>query len=723
MAKHRKNRYTDKTKTQNTEEFDPKFISACEGYMNRIYKLKAKSVIGPVRDILTDIVINQVEKTLSSKPLTISPECFRPNYIYKKYSGRRLIEESEILLYARSFPFYGGRNWVGVITNTAKNGRFGQLIYQTALKCSAALQSIIAEGKPYKDAWLFEADKEIQRKLSMYSLVFAKSIEDEMTAYFTQDKVLSCLTKNPHHKDMLSAALTRENSEKALRKNMLETIPETYPELFPAAREMRRHFILHVGPTNSGKTYAAVQSFKENLSCTYLAPLRLLAYEQFESLNRNGIICSMRTGEEHIDIPGANCMASTIEMADLENTVDVAVIDEGQLINDPSRGGAWTAALLGLQAREIHVCMAPEAEKLYKKLIRECGDTVEVVKHERLCPLTIEKGNFTFPKDVQDGDALIVFSRKDVHAVASELQRRHIKTSVIYGKLPYDVRHSQAADFTNGTTNVLVATDAIGMGLNLPIKRVVFLMMEKFDGTKKRPVLPEEIRQIAGRAGRKGIYPEGFVNSEYDRKAIRHAFNGNPVDLTNAVIAFPKTLISLDAALEDILKRWDEIPVKEGFEKEDMKEKLFLCHSISNLSQDKDFLYDCITIAFDSENELLLDMWKELCASEAMGKEPRILQKIPYVPDRAYDARDLDELEGQFRVCDLLYGFCDKFRHFGYTEAIMTCKKELSDKIISILDKQALKGRTCKSCGKTIPWNYPYGICRVCYEKQYSWDW
>ncbi|MCF0228788.1 MAG: hypothetical protein HUJ76_03715 [Parasporobacterium sp.] len=704
----------------------------CSLFRNRVRRLKIRNFISPVPltdeaeenidpavrlryEIISD-VISRIATVLSRKMLTVSCECFRPDYKYRKYQSSRLVDDGELLMYIREFPCYGNHNWEKVITNTARSGQFGRYLYGRIMENCSSVQQLVNEGAIYRKEGMYDAEGMIRRKTDMYAKEFIRSIKDEVAAYFSPEKIEECILRNTYYADTYRRIMKEEHRARDLRKNMLASIPDTYPELFPAARSMTRHFVLHVGPTNSGKTYSAVGAFTEDMTCAYLAPLRLLAYEQFEKLNRNGIICSLKTGEERIDIPGSNCTASTIEMADLENEIDMAVIDEGQMISDLSRGGAWTAALLGLPARVIHVCIAPEAENIYMHLIRECGDTFETVRHERLCPLTVEKGEFNFPDDVRSGDALIVFSRKDVHAVASELQRSHIKTSVIYGKLPYDVRHAQAADFSEGQNPVLVATDAIGMGLNLPIRRVVFLSLEKFDGFNRRELLPGEIRQIAGRAGRKGIYDKGLVISEYGRSELRNALSMPPEDVENAVIAFPKSLISLDASLEEILKRWDEIPVKEGFLKEDMKEKLFLCHAISDISDDRDFLYKCITIPFESDNEYLFDLWKEMCRKEAQGRKPDIIKHIPDIPDRKPEPRDLETLEDDFRLCDLLYGFCDKFSYFNYLEPVMECKKELSGRIIRVLDKQELKGRTCKHCGRRLPWKYPYNTCEKCFE-------
>ena len=108
---------------------------------------------------------------------------------------------------------------------------------------------------------------------------------------------------------------------------------------------MKRSFVLHVGPTNSGKTYDAIEDLKKNTPGTYLGPLRLLALEMFDKINAAGIPCSMLTGEESIPVKNAQIVSSTIELCDYHTHFKTAVIDEAQLIADPDRGAAWLAAI------------------------------------------------------------------------------------------------------------------------------------------------------------------------------------------------------------------------------------------------------------------------------------------------------------------------------------------------------------------------------------------
>ena len=513
----------------------------------------------------------------------------------------------------------------------------------------------------------------------------------------------------------------QEELEAKLRASMLDQIPEKYIDFFPAAREIKREFVLHVGPTNSGKTYDAMKALRRAGDGVYLAPLRLLAFEQYEQMNADGYPCSLVTGEERYVVEDALFQASTIEMLNLQKYYSCAVIDEAQMIADNERGGSWTAAILGVCAEEVHVCMSPTALNLVIRMIKECGDHYRIVRHERKVPLICEKTDFVFPEDVQKGDALIVFSKRMVHAVAYELQKKNIPCSVIYGALPYDVRHEQARLFAQGVNDVVVATDAIGMGLNLPIRRVVFLEMIKFDGRVTRELHAEEIKQIAGRAGRFGQYETGYVSSLMLRDEIAEALEQRSRPLRFAAVGFPESLLDIPASLLQIIEKWEEVKMHAGYKKCDTKRMMRMCRAIRTISDDNHFLYDCLTIAFDDQNPTLYTIWKDMCHCEAEG---RVFPIHMFLPSRSaihsvHD--DLDELEQMFKKLDLFYGYCDKFKHEEYIADIINRKNRISRAMISILAKQELKSRTCKRCGRRIPWNYPYGLCERCHRARRSW--
>ncbi|MBP5624687.1 MAG: hypothetical protein J6X36_07445 [Lachnospiraceae bacterium] len=311
--------------------------------------------------------------------------------------------------------------------------------------------------------------------------------------------------------------------DKRFNTMIMSEIPTNIPDLYPLARKMKRHFVLHIGPTNSGKTYDALEALKRAKKGIYLAPLRLLAFEIYDRLNDAGVKCNMITGEEEIFIEDATHSSATIETLSTSEIYDVAVIDEGQMIGEEQRGGAWTRAILGVCADEVHICSDESCVDLITAIIEECGDTWETRHNKRAVPLSFDSRRFVFPQSVEEKDALIVFSKQSVIAVTAELQRNGIKASMIYGNLPYDVRMNEVQRFVTGETKVVVATDAIGMGLNLPIKRIVFLETKKFDGHTRRLLNVSEIKQIAGRAGRRGIFETGYYTSEFRYQAIRRA--------------------------------------------------------------------------------------------------------------------------------------------------------------------------------------------------------
>lgn len=161
-----------------------------------------------------------------------------------------------------------------------------------------------------------------------------------------------------------------------IQYKIMDLVPSR-PELeFPETMAMNRRFILHIGPTNSGKTFHALERLKTAKKGTYLGPLRLLALEVYEKMHDYGVPSTMLTGQECIADDDSRITASTIEMADFSEEYDIAVIDEAQLTADPDRGHCWTKAILGLKAHEIHVCMSPAAESAVTHLIHLCGDSL-----------------------------------------------------------------------------------------------------------------------------------------------------------------------------------------------------------------------------------------------------------------------------------------------------------------------------------------------------------
>ena len=479
---------------------------------------------------------------------------------------------------------------------------------------------------------------------------------------------------------------------------------------YPAARAMTRRFVLHLGGTNTGKTYAGFQRLAQAPTGVYLAPLRLLALEAQEIMLHRGIDCSLTTGEEEDRREEDTHVAATAEKLDLQARYDVAVIDECQMISDPERGYAWTRAILGVLAPEVHLCAAPEAKDLLLRIIASCGEECQVVEHHRKTPLYCISRPLDYAS-VQPGDALITFSKVGVLSVAEDLRSRGKEPAIIYGALPYEVRQQEVRRFTSGETDVVVATDAIGMGMNLPVQRIVFLEMMKYDGHTRRDLYPAEVLQIAGRAGRYGIYDTGYANAEYGKAILWRSMRRHIPDLEKARLSFPEGLIGLEGKLSEIMERWNSIEDKDFFQKAYTVREIELCRELEEYTDDKELIYRFVMIPFDESDPLLKELWEQMFAAELNGVR-RDFHDAYTLRGKGRTLQDLEEL---YSVCDLVYYYDRVFDHPEELEDVSETRYKICGMIMEILKKQSLPGKRCRRCGKILPWNYPYGVCEECF--------
>ena len=684
-------------------------------------KLRRRLLKAAVRDHISD---NEPKRWFVSNAKSIA-ESLCPHIEKHFRSGELFANETSNVKKRRKRQKLSADNWdtyLDQYMNGLEPGYVMALNYMQSRSMGDLLYERYVEQDEYLLRMLANPDISTFLERELKVRIDRSGGEAEVMRYinrrFTIEEIEKLVFRNRRYAKQMREVRLRMERERFLRQNMLKSIPDNYIDLYPFAREMKRRFILHIGPTNSGKTYGAIEAMKAASSGIYLGPLRLLAYEQFEKLNSSGYPCRLVTGEERIDVEGAVYQASTVEMMDPAAEYEVAVIDEAQMIEDPFRGGSWTSAILGVRAKEVHVCAASHAQKLITRLVEDCGDEIDIVRHERQTPLLMEETDFEFPDSVEEKDALIVFSKKDVHACASDLQSKGIKCSVVYGALPYNVRHEEARKFLNGETDVVVATDAIGMGLNLPARRVVFLETEKYDGFERRPLKAGEIQQIAGRAGRYGIYDAGFCNSFGHRRYVAKKLEEKLPDLEEAVMSFPETLIGLDAPLSEILKRWDDIPVQEGYKKAGLEREIALCELLERETDDKYLIYRFITIPFDEKSDSLQLLWLQFFRAELSGRDIDLALTCPRVPSGDLTADDLPELEESYRIYDLTYYYLDRFDHEKDLDFVLDSKMSISRSIMGILESQKLKPKTCRSCGRKLMWYYPYGVCQKCFERQ-----
>lgn len=291
---------------------------------------------------------------------------------------------------------------------------------------------------------------------------------------------------------------------------------EAFADSFTHARNMRRSVSIYTGPPNSGKTHEAMRELAKAKTGAYLAPLRLLALEGRDGLSDLGLACDLLTGEDYEpaedgegnEVEGSH-VSSTVECVDTGRIVDCAVIDECQMLFDFTRGWAWTQAIIGVPAKKLILICAPHAVEAVQRVVAACGEMARVVQFNRKGKLQVMKEPIRL-SDLQPGDAVVAFSRNDVLKMRDRISKGEggpgatTSCSVVYGALPPEVRRMSAQRFASGEASVLCASDAIGMGLNLPIGRVIFATMQKFDGRMLRPLEVAEVHQIGGRAGRYG---------------------------------------------------------------------------------------------------------------------------------------------------------------------------------------------------------------------------
>lgn len=513
----------------------------------------------------------------------------------------------------------------------------------------------------------------------------------------------------------------REAEEIAERKRKQEEearrIEDIFGQEYQPGLGRNIKYVLHIGETNTGKTHHALEKMKKAPSGLYLAPLRLLALEVYDKLNTDGIPCTLKTGEEEKISPGAEHYSCTVEMFHEKDYFDVVVIDESQMIADKDRGFSWYKAIMKANAREVHIVGSRNLKEMMLQLLGEAN--MEIREYSRDIPLQVEKKPFKL-EQTKKGDALVCFSRKRVLETASRLQNQGHKVSMIYGSMPPETRKKEMLRFIEGDTNVIVSTDAIGMGLNLPIRRIVFLETEKFDGIRRRRLNSQEVKQIAGRAGRKGIYDVGKVAFTNDIKIMKHLLEqvDTPVHTfaiapTNAVFErFQKYYRELGSFFE----LWDKFESPQGTEKASLSQEKELYEIIMGTEIEARLsmmeLYGFLHLPFSTKDYGLVQQWRDTMFAIVHGEE---------LPEPVIKRRNLEQQELSYKAIGLHLLFLyrlDKRLEATYWERV---REELSDAVHESLKTEVKKmTKKCRNCGKPLPWEHHFQICDACHFTRYQ---
>jgi len=357
-----------------------------------------------------------------------------------------------------------------------------------------------------------------------------------------------------------------------------------------------------LGPTNTGKTYLAIETMLSFDSGMIGFPLRLLAREVYDKVIKkiNLDKVALITGEEKIIPTNAKYFLCTVESMPINKHLDFVGIDEIQMCADHERGHIFTDRLLNLRGEKLTMLMGSNT---IKSIINKLGEDTEFINRNRLSKLTYI-GHKKISR-INRKTVIIAFSTEEVYAIAELVRRQKGGAAIVMGSLSPKTRNSQVELYQSGDVDFLVATDAIGMGINMDLENVFFSNLKKFDGKKLRRLKLSEIGQIAGRAGR--YLNDGSFGITGDCKEI----NAEDVDLLEnhkfeeiKILFWRNPNLNFNNSLS-LIKSLEEKPNKDWLRKihecEDEKVlKYFLkdmeSHNIKNEKETLELLWECCQI-------------------------------------------------------------------------------------------------------------------------------
>ena len=376
-----------------------------------------------------------------------------------------------------------------------------------------------------------------------------------------------------------------------------------------------------LGPTNTGKTFLAIETMLSFNSGMIGFPLRLLAREVYDKVKKrcDPKTVALITGEEKIIPSNAKYFLCTVESMPIDKKLDFVAIDEIQMCNDHERGHIFTDRVLNLRGEKQTMFMGSHT---MKDILSNLEKNMDFLNKERLSKLTYS-GHKKISR-IERKSAIIAFSTEEVYAIAELLRRQKGGCAIVMGSLSPKTRNSQVSLYQSGDVDYLVATDAIGMGINMDLNNVYFSNLKKFDGKKLRRLNLSEIGQIAGRAGRYmndgsfGVTGEvQSINPEEIQLIENHNFEMiNSIFWRNSELNFSNT--------KSLIKSLEEKPSKQWLRKiNECDDEKTLKYLISNQNQ----------ISPIEENEKHLRLLWECCqipdfVKKSYGKHLEIVKKV-----------------------------------------------------------------------------------------------
>lgn len=525
------------------------------------------------------------------------------------------------------------------------------------------------------------------------------------------------------HKEKMAFAVLLENNPRFVH----------YHKLY-AARRITRTWTALLGPTNSGKTHQAIEAMTGVEHAIYLSPLRLMALENQERIESMGVPCSLVTGEEEIIREGATHFCCTVEeFARFRHQPwDVVVIDEVQMMADSQRGWAWVDALVSAYTPDL-IMTGPELIRPSLQTLCElCEDDLVVKRTKRLSPVEVARRS-TSLKQLDEGSMLVAFSRKTVLELKAMLEMTGKSVSVVYGALSPEVRREQARRFREGEADIMVATDAVGMGLNLPAHTLCFYTDEKYDGIQNRQLKVQEVKQIGGRAGRFGHHDSGTITAldAQTLQSIKRLFHSEdlPVDLSQFQVR--PSIEHLQAIAElmgepSLLRAWLTFNRNINYGDEfisilpdELAEWIKLIDD-PTIDLPLRWIFACTPIrgGLDSPASIFAQQWLKKVAQDKVVDLPRLM----------IDA-DLATLESSLHVIETYLHLSRTLpTHFPALEQAEQHRSLLNGAITRELsrqrkprssDRRRLSGgaRSCQQCGKAMPVaGRQFRLCQSCFN-------